>query len=167
MTLKSKWIMQWKVTAFVLSPQSFTQSCWGGKAIPCVRYCQKDDGSEETRYQRFRGKGDKQSYMHTLWVLVTQQTHINVAWACFSSQTPLHLAAQKNQHFMVADLVSLGANINAKDRYGKTCLHLSAENGYIRVLEVNLCGVGILAYMTYFYTFTHTVNVFFDRSWKV
>ncbi|KAK7156281.1 hypothetical protein R3I94_006382 [Phoxinus phoxinus] len=51
-------------------------------------------------------------------------------------KTPLHLAAQKNQHFMVADLVSLGANINAKDRYGKTCLHLSAENGYIRVLEV-------------------------------
>ncbi|XP_058655062.1 uncharacterized protein zgc:113279 isoform X1 [Onychostoma macrolepis] len=51
-------------------------------------------------------------------------------------KTPLHLAAQKNQHFMVADLVSLGANINVKDRYGKTCLHLSAENGYIRVLEV-------------------------------
>lgn len=52
-------------------------------------------------------------------------------------QTPLHLAAQKNQHFMVSDLVSLGADINVKDRYGKTCLHLSAENGYIRVLEVN------------------------------
>lgn len=51
-------------------------------------------------------------------------------------KTPLHLAAQKNQHFMVADLVSLGANINAKDRYGKTCLHLSAENGYIRVMEI-------------------------------
>ncbi|TRY98268.1 hypothetical protein DNTS_000612 [Danionella cerebrum] len=51
-------------------------------------------------------------------------------------KTPLHLAAQKNQHFIVADLVSLGANINMKDRYGKTCLHLSAENGYIRVLEV-------------------------------
>ncbi|KAK2881195.1 hypothetical protein Q8A67_018463 [Cirrhinus molitorella] len=51
-------------------------------------------------------------------------------------KTPLHLAAQKNQHFMVADLVSLGANINVKDQYGKTCLHLSAENGYIRILEV-------------------------------
>lgn len=99
--------------------------------------------------------------------------HINVAWACFSSQTPLHLAAQKNQHFMVADLVSLGANVNAKDRYGKTCLHLSAENGYIRVLEVNLCGVGILAYRTYFYIFTHTVNMFltgperFNENWCI
>ncbi|XP_051535442.1 NF-kappa-B inhibitor zeta isoform X2 [Myxocyprinus asiaticus] len=51
-------------------------------------------------------------------------------------KTPLHLAAQRNQHFMVTDLLSLGADINEKDRYGKTCLHLSAENGYIRVLEV-------------------------------
>lgn len=51
-------------------------------------------------------------------------------------KTPLHLAAQRNQHFMVSDLVSLGASINEKDNYGKTCLHLSAENGYVRVLEV-------------------------------
>ncbi|XP_060799738.1 NF-kappa-B inhibitor zeta isoform X3 [Neoarius graeffei] len=51
-------------------------------------------------------------------------------------RTSLHLAAQKNQHLMVADLISLGANINERDTYGKTCLHHSAENGYIRVLEV-------------------------------
>ncbi|XP_056612915.1 uncharacterized protein zgc:113279 isoform X3 [Triplophysa dalaica] len=51
-------------------------------------------------------------------------------------KTPLHLAAERNQHFMVSDLVSLGAHINEKDNYGKTCVHLSAENGYIRVLEV-------------------------------
>ncbi|XP_057207977.1 nuclear factor NF-kappa-B p100 subunit [Triplophysa rosa] len=51
-------------------------------------------------------------------------------------KTPLHLAAERNQHFMVSDLVSLGAHINEKDKYGKTCVHLSAENGYIRVLEV-------------------------------
>ncbi|KAG7322140.1 hypothetical protein KOW79_014998 [Hemibagrus wyckioides] len=51
-------------------------------------------------------------------------------------RTSLQLAAQKNQHLMVADLISFGANINERDKYGKTCLHLSAENGYIRVLEV-------------------------------
>ncbi|XP_063063502.1 NF-kappa-B inhibitor zeta isoform X2 [Engraulis encrasicolus] len=51
-------------------------------------------------------------------------------------KTALHLAAQRNQHLMVADLISLGANVNERDRYGKTCLHLSAENGYVRVLEV-------------------------------
>lgn len=88
MTLQSEQIMQWKVTAIILSPQSFTQSCWGGKEIPCVCYCQKDGSSEETGYQRFRGKGDKQSHMHILWVSVTRQTYINVAWACFSSDSP-------------------------------------------------------------------------------
>ncbi|XP_064830721.1 NF-kappa-B inhibitor zeta isoform X1 [Oncorhynchus masou masou] len=51
-------------------------------------------------------------------------------------KTALHLAAQKNQHLMVADLIHLGACVNEKDRSGKTCLHLSVENGYIRVLEV-------------------------------
>lgn len=54
----------------------------------------------------------------------------------FGLQTALHLAAQRNQHLIVADLISLGANVNARDQYGKTCLHLSAEFGYIRVLEV-------------------------------
>ncbi|KAM4627433.1 uncharacterized protein ACJ7VT_002380 isoform 2-T2 [Polymixia lowei] len=50
--------------------------------------------------------------------------------------TALHLAAKQNQHLMVGDLIHLGASVNERDRSGKTCLHLSAENGYIRVLEV-------------------------------
>ncbi|XP_027029867.2 uncharacterized protein zgc:113279 [Tachysurus fulvidraco] len=51
-------------------------------------------------------------------------------------RTSLHLAVQKNHHMIVADLISLGANINERDKCGKTCLHLCAENGYVRVLEV-------------------------------
>ncbi|XP_041727038.2 NF-kappa-B inhibitor zeta-like [Coregonus clupeaformis] len=51
-------------------------------------------------------------------------------------KTALHLAAQKNQHLMVADLIRHGAFVNEKDRCGKTCLHLSGENGYTPVLEV-------------------------------
>ncbi|MGH0169406.1 UNVERIFIED_CONTAM: hypothetical protein FKN15_001440, partial [Acipenser sinensis] len=50
--------------------------------------------------------------------------------------TALHLAALKNQHLMVSDLISLGANINEKDKFGKTPLHLCAANGYVRVLEM-------------------------------
>ncbi|XP_017289297.1 uncharacterized protein zgc:113279 [Kryptolebias marmoratus] len=50
--------------------------------------------------------------------------------------TALLYAAKHNQHLMVADLISLGANVNEKNNLGKSCLHLSAENGYIRVLEV-------------------------------
>ncbi|NXB43238.1 IKBZ inhibitor, partial [Leucopsar rothschildi] len=51
-------------------------------------------------------------------------------------RTALHLAAEKNQHLMVGDLISLGANVNEQDSSGKTPLHLCAENGYLRVLEV-------------------------------
>ncbi|NXV79016.1 IKBZ inhibitor, partial [Atlantisia rogersi] len=51
-------------------------------------------------------------------------------------RTALHLAAEKNQHLMVSDLIALGANINEQDSSGKTPLHLCAENGYLRVIEV-------------------------------
>ncbi|XP_054901689.1 uncharacterized protein zgc:113279 [Poeciliopsis prolifica] len=50
--------------------------------------------------------------------------------------TALLYAAKHNQHLMVADLIRLGANVNETNNLGKSCLHLSAENGYIRVLEV-------------------------------
>ncbi|NXT84604.1 IKBZ inhibitor, partial [Zapornia atra] len=51
-------------------------------------------------------------------------------------RTALHLAAEKNQHLMVSDLIALGANVNEQDSSGKTPLHLCAENGYLRVIEV-------------------------------
>ncbi|CAN9510978.1 unnamed protein product [Ophioblennius macclurei] len=50
--------------------------------------------------------------------------------------TALLYAAKHNHHLMVADLIRLGANVNETNNAGKSCLHLSAENGYIRVLEV-------------------------------
>ncbi|XP_075765790.1 uncharacterized protein LOC102452017 [Pelodiscus sinensis] len=53
-----------------------------------------------------------------------------------AKRTALHLAAAKNQHLIVNDLVALGANVNEQDSSGKTPLHLCAENGYLSVLEV-------------------------------
>ncbi|KAM7373508.1 hypothetical protein PAMP_008353 [Pampus punctatissimus] len=50
--------------------------------------------------------------------------------------TPILHAAKHNHHLMVADLICLGANVNERNNSGKSCLHLSAEKGYIRVLEV-------------------------------
>ncbi|XP_069577586.1 uncharacterized protein [Brachyistius frenatus] len=50
--------------------------------------------------------------------------------------TALLYAAKHNHHLMVADLIRLGANVNETNSSGKSCLHLSAESGYIRVLEV-------------------------------
>lgn len=51
-------------------------------------------------------------------------------------QTALLYAAKHNHHLMVADLISFGANVNTVNNSGKSCLHLSAEKGYVRVLEV-------------------------------
>lgn len=65
-------------------------------------------------------------------------SHLTSWTFSMSSQTALLYAAKQNQHLMVADLISLGANINETNNWGKSCLHLSAENGYIRVLEVRI-----------------------------
>ncbi|XP_077775525.1 uncharacterized protein LOC114585903 isoform X1 [Podarcis muralis] len=53
-----------------------------------------------------------------------------------AKQTALHIAAQKNHHLIASDLLSLGADVNARDSSEKTPLHLCAEKGYLRVLEV-------------------------------
>uniref|UniRef100_A0A3Q3XGY1 OCA domain-containing protein n=1 Tax=Mola mola TaxID=94237 RepID=A0A3Q3XGY1_MOLML len=53
-----------------------------------------------------------------------------------AGMTALLHAAKHNQHLMVADLIHLGADVNATNDSGKSCLHLSAEKGYVRVLEV-------------------------------
>ncbi|XP_053729940.1 uncharacterized protein zgc:113279 isoform X1 [Synchiropus splendidus] len=54
----------------------------------------------------------------------------------FEGMTALLHAANHNQHLMVEDLIRLGADVNESSHAGKSCLHLSAEKGYIRVLEV-------------------------------
>uniref|UniRef100_UPI00398F5BED uncharacterized protein isoform X2 n=1 Tax=Pristiophorus japonicus TaxID=55135 RepID=UPI00398F5BED len=51
-------------------------------------------------------------------------------------RTALHLAAERNQHLIVNDLISLGAQINDRDYFGKSPVHLCAENGFLRVLQI-------------------------------
>ncbi|XP_051934955.1 uncharacterized protein zgc:113279 isoform X2 [Hippocampus zosterae] len=50
--------------------------------------------------------------------------------------TALLLAAKHNHHLIVEDLINLGARVSERNNSGKSCLHLSAEKGFIRVLEV-------------------------------
>ncbi|XP_053362743.1 NF-kappa-B inhibitor zeta isoform X2 [Clarias gariepinus] len=76
----------------------------------------------------------KQSLVYVISRRMTDLNKLDIKDA--AGRTPLHIAAQKNQHLVVADLISLGANVNERDKYGKTCLHLCAEYGYIKVLEV-------------------------------
>lgn len=47
----------------------------------------------------------------------------------FRSQTPLHLAVITKQPFIVRKLLLAGANIDLRDRNGKTALHLACERG--------------------------------------
>ncbi|XP_057694096.1 uncharacterized protein zgc:113279 isoform X2 [Corythoichthys intestinalis] len=50
--------------------------------------------------------------------------------------TALLLAAKHNHHLIVEDLIQFGACVSERNNSGKSCLHLSAEKGFIRVLEV-------------------------------
>ncbi|XP_023672032.1 uncharacterized protein [Paramormyrops kingsleyae] len=62
--------------------------------------------------------------------------NLNNSTPCPPPQTALHLAAQRNQHLLLSDLILLGADVNVRDGLGRTCLHLSAEKGNFRTLEV-------------------------------
>ncbi|XP_068165286.1 NF-kappa-B inhibitor zeta isoform X2 [Antennarius striatus] len=50
-------------------------------------------------------------------------------------QTALHLAAATNQHMIVQDLLLHGAQINARDLWGRSALHVCAEKGHFLSLQ--------------------------------
>ncbi|XP_078089054.1 NF-kappa-B inhibitor zeta isoform X2 [Mustelus asterias] len=51
-----------------------------------------------------------------------------------NGQSALQVAVAANQHLIVQDLVSLGAQVNTSDRWGRTPLHVVAEKGFSQVL---------------------------------
>uniref|UniRef100_UPI00398ED630 NF-kappa-B inhibitor zeta-like isoform X2 n=1 Tax=Pristiophorus japonicus TaxID=55135 RepID=UPI00398ED630 len=51
-----------------------------------------------------------------------------------NGQSALQVAVAANQHLIVQDLVSLGAQMNTSDRWGRTPLHVIAEKGHVQVL---------------------------------
>ncbi|XP_048458740.1 NF-kappa-B inhibitor zeta [Rhincodon typus] len=51
-----------------------------------------------------------------------------------NGQSALQVAVAANQHLIVEDLVSLGAQVNTSDRWGRTPLHVVAEKGFVQVL---------------------------------
>ncbi|XP_067897031.1 NF-kappa-B inhibitor zeta isoform X2 [Heterodontus francisci] len=51
-----------------------------------------------------------------------------------NGQSALQVAVAANQHLIVQDLVSLGAQVNTSDRWGRTPLHVVAEKGFVQVL---------------------------------
>ena len=52
-----------------------------------------------------------------------------------NERTPLHYACS-NDHFEIVEyLLSIGANIEAKDKMGKTPLHYACEEGHLHIIE--------------------------------
>ncbi|KAG9492386.1 hypothetical protein GDO78_000733 [Eleutherodactylus coqui] len=52
-----------------------------------------------------------------------------------NNQSALQVAVAANQHLIVQDLVSLGAQVSTTDHWGRTPLHVCAEKGYSQVLQ--------------------------------
>ncbi|XP_019898015.1 NF-kappa-B inhibitor zeta isoform X2 [Esox lucius] len=52
-----------------------------------------------------------------------------------NGQSALQLSVAANQHLIVQDLLSLGAQINTADRWGRSPLHVCAEKGHILTLQ--------------------------------
>ncbi|XP_069827192.1 NF-kappa-B inhibitor zeta [Dendropsophus ebraccatus] len=52
-----------------------------------------------------------------------------------NNQSALQVAVAANQHLIVQDLVSLGAQVSTTDHWGRTPLHVCAEKGFSQVLQ--------------------------------
>ncbi|XP_075708918.1 NF-kappa-B inhibitor zeta [Rhinoderma darwinii] len=52
-----------------------------------------------------------------------------------NNQSALQVAVAADQHLIVQDLVSFGAQVNTTDHWGRTPLHVCAEKGYLQVLQ--------------------------------
>ncbi|XP_073318535.1 NF-kappa-B inhibitor zeta-like [Pagrus major] len=52
-----------------------------------------------------------------------------------NGQTALHIAAAANQHLIVQDLLAHGAQINTRDLWGRSPLHVCAEKGHFLSLQ--------------------------------
>lgn len=51
-------------------------------------------------------------------------------------QTALQIAAATNNHLIVRDLLTHGANVNTHDLWGRSLLHVCAQKGHVLSLQV-------------------------------
>ncbi|MGH0156132.1 UNVERIFIED_CONTAM: hypothetical protein FKN15_031295 [Acipenser sinensis] len=58
-----------------------------------------------------------------------------------NGQSALQVAVAANQHLIVQDLLSLGAQINTADCWGRTPLHVCAEKGHAQTIQAIQKGV--------------------------
>ncbi|KAM9327764.1 NF-kappa-B inhibitor zeta-like isoform 1-T4 [Pholidichthys leucotaenia] len=53
----------------------------------------------------------------------------------YKGQTALHIAIATNQHLIIQDLLLHGAQVNTRDCWGRSPLHVCAEKGYLWSLQ--------------------------------
>ncbi|XP_034030806.1 NF-kappa-B inhibitor zeta [Thalassophryne amazonica] len=53
----------------------------------------------------------------------------------YNGQTALQVAVAANQRLIIQDLLTLGAEINTRDRWGRSPLHVCAEKGHFHCLQ--------------------------------
>ncbi|XP_072271217.1 NF-kappa-B inhibitor zeta [Pyxicephalus adspersus] len=58
-----------------------------------------------------------------------------------NNQSALQVAVAANHHLIVQDLISLGAQVNTTDYWGRTPLHVCATKGYSQVLQAIQKGI--------------------------
>ncbi|KAM5179959.1 NF-kappa-B inhibitor zeta [Mantella aurantiaca] len=58
-----------------------------------------------------------------------------------NNQSALQVAVAANHHLIVQDLISLGAQINTTDYWGRTPLHVCAAKGYSQILQAIQKGI--------------------------
>ncbi|KAM6893938.1 NF-kappa-B inhibitor zeta-like [Xenentodon cancila] len=64
-----------------------------------------------------------------------------------NGQTALHIAAATNQYLIVCDLLTHGANINTRDMWGRSPLHVCAKKGHFLSLEVRISSFNSLDHL--------------------
>lgn len=60
---------------------------------------------------------------------------VSVNWTAWT-QTALQVAIAANHHLIVQDLVTHGANVNTRDLWGRSPLHVCAQKGHLSSLQV-------------------------------
>uniref|UniRef100_A0A667Y018 Uncharacterized protein n=1 Tax=Myripristis murdjan TaxID=586833 RepID=A0A667Y018_9TELE len=61
-----------------------------------------------------------------------------------NNQTALQVAAATNQHLIVQDLLAHGAQINTRDSWGRSPLHVCAEKGHLLSLQVITISISVI-----------------------
>ncbi|MCC8406783.1 MAG: ankyrin repeat domain-containing protein [Rickettsia endosymbiont of Sceptobius lativentris] len=73
------------------------------------------------------------NHIEVMNILDNEESNINTKE--IYSYTPLHFAANYGNYFIVALLLSYGANPNIQNNNGETTLHFAAMNGCVRTIE--------------------------------